>query len=134
MVAIDKLLTHGLYNKSKARSASQEYIEKLNIKTPSGDQIVGNLSGGNQQKVVIAKWLLNEPDIIILDEPTRGIDVGAKRDIYLLLGKLVQQGKAVIMISSEIPELMGVCDRIMVMCEGNFSGEVTREEFSRSAS
>ena len=131
MVAIDKLLTHGLYNKSKARSASQEYIEKLNIKTPSGDQIVGNLSGGNQQKVVIAKWLLNEPDIIILDEPTRGIDVGAKRDIYLLLGKLVQQGKAVIMISSEIPELMGVCDRIMVMCEGNFSGEVTREEFSQ---
>ena len=131
MVAIDKLLTHGLYNKSKARSASQEYIEKLNIKTPSGDQIVGNLSGGNQQKVVIAKWLLNEPDIIILDEPTRGLDVGAKRDIYLLLGKLVQQGKAVIMISSEIPELMGVCDRIMVMCEGNFSGEVTREEFSQ---
>ncbi|MFQ6840883.1 MAG: ATP-binding cassette domain-containing protein, partial [Agathobaculum sp.] len=131
MVAIDKLLTHGLYNKSKARSASQEYIEKLNIKTPSGDQIVGNLSGGNQQKVVIAKWLLNDPDVIILDEPTRGIDVGAKRDIYLLLGKLVQQGKAVIMISSEIPELMGVCDRIMVMCEGNLSGEVTRDEFSQ---
>nr|WP_297174913.1 sugar ABC transporter ATP-binding protein [uncultured Agathobaculum sp.] len=131
MVAIDKLLTYGLYNKSKARSASQEYIKKLNIKTPSGDQIVGNLSGGNQQKVVIAKWLLNEPDIIILDEPTRGIDVGAKRDIYLLLGQLVQQGKAVIMISSEIPELMGVCDRIMVMCEGNLSGEVTRDEFSQ---
>ena len=131
MVAIDKLLTHGLYNKHKARSASQEYIKKLNIKTPSGDQIVGNLSGGNQQKVVIAKWLLNEPDIIILDEPTRGIDVGAKRDIYLLLGSLVQQGKAVIMISSEIPELMGVCDRIMVMCEGNLSGEVKRDEFSQ---
>ena len=131
MVAIDKLLTHGLYNKHKARSASQEYIKKLNIKTPSGDQIVANLSGGNQQKVVIAKWLLNEPDIIILDEPTRGIDVGAKRDIYLLLGSLVQQGKAVIMISSEIPELMGVCDRIMVMCEGNLSGEVKRDEFSQ---
>ncbi|MFR3787343.1 sugar ABC transporter ATP-binding protein [Agathobaculum desmolans] len=131
MVAIEKLLTGGLYNKNKARSASQEYIEKLNIKTPSGDQIVGNLSGGNQQKVVIAKWLLNDPDIIILDEPTRGIDVGAKRDIYLLLGKLVQQGKAVVMISSEIPELMGVCDRIMVMCEGNLSGEVARDEFTQ---
>ena len=131
MVAIQKLLSHGLYNKNKARSASQEYIEKLNIKTPSGDQIVGNLSGGNQQKVVIAKWMLNEPDIIILDEPTRGIDVGAKRDIYLLLGKLVQQGKAVVMISSEIPELMGVCDRILVMCEGNLSGEVKRDEFSQ---
>ena len=131
MVAIKKLLTNGLYNKAKAHKASQEYIEKLNIKTPSVNQIVGNLSGGNQQKVVIAKWLLNEPDIIILDEPTRGIDVGAKRDIYLLLGNLVQQGKAVIMISSEIPELMGICDRILVMCEGNYSGEVQREEFSQ---
>ena len=131
MVAIKKLLTHGLYNKGKARRASEEYIEKLNIKTPSVDQIVGNLSGGNQQKIVIAKWLLNDPDIIILDEPTRGIDVGAKRDIYLLLGNLVRQGKAVIMISSEIPELMGICDRIMVMCEGNYSGEVSREEFSQ---
>ena len=105
--------------------------DRLNIKTPSADQIVGNLSGGNQQKIVIAKWLLNDPDIIILDEPTRGIDVGAKRDIYLLLGNLVRQGKAVIMISSEIPELMGICDRIMVMCEGNYSGEVSREEFSQ---
>ena len=131
MVAIKKLLSHGLYNKNKARAASMEYIKKLNIKPPSGDQITGNLSGGNQQKIVIAKWLLNDPDIIILDEPTRGIDVGAKRDIYLLLGKLVQQGKAVIMISSEIPELMGVCDRIMVMCEGNLSGEVQRGEFSQ---
>lgn len=131
MVAIRKLVSNGLYNKNKARNASAAYIEKLNIKTPSADQIVGNLSGGNQQKVVIAKWLLNDPDIIILDEPTRGIDVGAKRDIYLLLGNLVQQGKAVIMISSEISELMGVCDRIMVMCEGNLSGEVKREEFSQ---
>ena len=131
MVAIKKLLTNGLYDKGKARKASQAYIEKLNIKTPSGDQIGGHLSGGNQQKVVLAKWLLNEPDVIILDEPTRGIDVGAKRDIYLLLGNLVRQGKAVIMISSEIPELMGICDRIMVMCEGNYSGEVKREEFSQ---
>lgn len=131
MVAIRKLVSNGLYNKNKARNASAEYIQKLNIKTPSAEQIVGNLSGGNQQKVVISKWLLNDPDIIILDEPTRGIDVGAKRDIYLLLGSLVQQGKAVIMISSEISELMGVCDRIMVMCEGNLSGEVNREEFSQ---
>lgn len=131
MVAIKKLLTNGLYNKSKALKASQEYIEKLNIKTPSANQIVGNLSGGNQQKIVIAKWLLNEPEIVILDEPTRGIDVGAKRDIYVLLGKLVQQGKAVIMISSEIPELMGICDRIGVMCEGNYSGEVQRGEFTQ---
>ncbi len=131
VVAISKLLEHGLYSKKKARAASAEYIEKLKIKTPSSDQIVGDLSGGNQQKVVIAKWLLSEPDVIIMDEPTRGIDVGAKRDIYLLIGSLVQQGKAVIMISSEIPELMGVCDRIAVMSEGVLSGEVQREDFSQ---
>ena len=131
MVAIQKALVNGLYSQSKANKLSQEYIEKLNIKTPSGDQIVGNLSGGNQQKVVISKWLLNDPDIIIMDEPTRGIDVGAKRDIYLLIGSLVQQGKAVIIISSEIPELMGVCDRIAVMAEGHFAGEIGREDFSQ---
>ncbi len=131
MVAIEKLLSHGLYNRNKATVASNEYIEKLKIKTPSVNQIVGNLSGGNQQKVVVAKWLLNEPDVIILDEPTRGIDVGAKRDIYILLGQLAQQGKAIIMISSEIPELMGICDRVMVMCEGNYSGEVLREDFTQ---
>lgn len=133
MVAIKKLLHNGLYSKKLALKASQEYIEKLKIKTPSGNQIVGNLSGGNQQKVVLGKWLLNDPDIIILDEPTRGIDVGAKRDIYLLVGSLVQQGKAVIMISSEIPELMGVCDRIAVMAEGHLTGEVQRDEFSQEA-
>ncbi len=133
MVAIHKTLQNGLYSKTKARSVSDEYIKKLKIKTPSGDAIVNNLSGGNQQKVVISKWLLNDPDIIIMDEPTRGIDVGAKRDIYLLIGSLVQQGKAVIVISSEIPELMGVCDRIMVMAEGHLAGELSREEFSQES-
>ena len=133
MVAIKKALVNGLYSKAKARKLSSEYIDKLKIKTPSGDQIVGNLSGGNQQKVVISKWLLNDPDIIILDEPTRGIDVGAKRDIYLLIGNLVQQGKAVIVISSEIPELMGVCDRIAVMAEGHLSGVLSRDEFSQES-
>ena len=133
MVAIRKTLVNGLYSKAKARKVSEEYIGKLKIKTPSGDQIVGNLSGGNQQKVVISKWLLNDPDIIIMDEPTRGIDVGAKRDIYLLIGSLVQEGKAVIIISSEIPELMGVCDRIVVMAEGHSSGELERNEFSQES-
>lgn len=133
MVAIRKALSHGLYSKSVARKLSDEYIEKLKIKTPSADQIVQNLSGGNQQKVVISKWLLNDPDIIILDEPTRGIDVGAKRDIYLLIGSLVQQGKAVIIISSEIPELMGVCDRIVVMAEGHFAGELSRDQFNQES-
>ena len=124
MVAIKKLLSHGLYNKNKARAASMEYIKKLNIKTPSGDQITGNLSGGNQQKIVIAKWLLNDPDIIILDEPTRGIDVGAKYEIYQLILDLARDGKGVIMVSSEMPELLGICDRILVMSGGRLAGEV----------
>ena len=106
-------------------------IDRFSIICRNIAQSVGTLSGGNQQKVCFAKCYAAEPDVFILDEPTRGIDVGAKRDIYLLLGKLVQQGKAVIMISSEIPELMGVCDRIMVMCEGNLSGEVQRDAFSQ---
>ena len=110
---------------------AQKYVKDFRTKIVSLDDQIGSLSGGNQQKVVIARSLSTTPKVVILDEPTRGIDVGAKRDIYLLLGKLVQQGKAVIMISSEIPELMGVCDRIMVMCEGNLSGEVQRGEFSQ---
>ena len=89
------------------------------------------LSGGNQQKVVLAKWLLSEPDIIILDEPTRGIDVGAKRDIYLLMGELAKAGKAVLMISSEIPELMGLADRIIVLADGRLTGEILRKDFSQ---
>ena len=128
MVAIRKLLKNGLYSKSKAQQASEEYVEKLNIKTPSVDQIVGNLSGGNQQKIVIAKWLLNEPDIIILDEPTRGIDVGAKREIYVLMDELAKDGKAIIMVSSDMPEMLGMADRIMVMHEGHLMKELSREE------
>ena len=131
MVAIKKLLTNGLYDKGKARRASQEYIDKLNIKTPSADQIVGNLSGGNQQKIVIAKWLLNDPDIIILDEPTRGIDVGAKYEIYQLIIDLANEGKGVIMVSSEMPELLGVCDRILVMSGGQLAGEVDAKNTSQ---
>ena len=89
------------------------------------------MSGGNQQKVVIAKWLLTDPEIIIMDEPTRGIDVGAKRDIYLLIGELVKAGKSVPMISSEIQEVMGVADRILVMAEGRITGELERKDFSQ---
>ena len=128
---LDGVSERGVIDTDREYAVAVDYKKKLNTKCPTVEQNVGNLSGGNQQKIVIAKWLLNEPDIIILDEPTRGIDVGAKRDIYLLLGKLVQQGKAIIMISSEIPELMGVCDRIAVMSEGNLSGEVKRGEFSQ---
>ena len=103
----------------------------MNIKTPSQDTIVDNLSGGNQQKVVLGKWLIREPDILIMDEPTRGIDVGAKAEIYKLMGEFVKKGKAIIMISSELPEIIGMSDRCIVLHEGEFTGELDREEFSQ---
>ena len=107
-VSIGKLSNHGIVNDKKINEVSEKYIRELKIKTPDGNAIVGNLSGGNQQKVVLAKWLLDEPDIIIFDEPTRGIDIGAKRDIYLLINNLAKEGKAVIVISSEMAEVMGI--------------------------
>ena len=108
-----------------------DYIEKLNVKTPSSEELIMNLSGGNQQKVLVARCLLANPDIIIVDEPTRGIDVGAKAEIHSLLSDLVGQGKAVIMISSEMPEVMGMSDRIVVMHEGDVTGVLERDEFSQ---
>ena len=130
---LSRLFPRRVINHSQEVQISADYIQKLNIRTPSGAQIVGHLSGGNQQKVVLAKWLLTEPDIIILDEPTRGIDVAAKRDIYLLIGDMVKAGKAVIVISSEIPEVMGLSDRILVMAEGRVTGELSRPDFSQEA-
>ena len=99
------------------------------IKTPSMDSEIALLSGGNQQKVIIARWLLTEPDILIMDEPTRGIDVGAKAEIYRLIGELAKQGKAILIVSSELPEVMGVSDRIMVIRQGKIAGEFSRDEF-----
>lgn len=110
-----------------------EYVQKLNVKTPSNNELIMNLSGGNQQKVLIARCLLNNPDIMIVDEPTRGIDVGAKAEIHSLLSQMVGQGKAVIMISSEMPEVMGMSDRIVVMHEGDVTGILNRDEFSQEA-
>ena len=107
--------------------------DRLSIKTPNLEQTVNNLSGGNQQKVLIAKWLLTDPDILILDEPTRGIDVGAKAEIHRLMSNLVQQGKAIIMISSELPEILGMSDRILVMHEGRITGELSREEANQDS-
>jgi methyl-galactoside transport system ATP-binding protein len=99
-------------------------IKKLNIKTPSNKTLIKSLSGGNQQKVIVSRWLANNPDVFILDEPTRGIDVGAKYEIYAIIADLAAQGKSVIMISSELPELIGMADRIMVMCDGRVTGFV----------
>lgn len=113
------------------KSASADYIEKINVKTPSVATLIKSLSGGNQQKVVIAKWLLRNCDILIFDEPTRGIDVGAKNEIYKLMNQLAAQGKSIIMISSELPELLRMSDRIVVMCEGRLTGEIGIEEASQ---
>ena len=121
--------TSGLFiNKGKEREISQKYIKELDTKTPSADQLVVNLSGGNQQKVVIAKWLVKDCDILIFDEPTRGIDVGAKNEIYKLMNRLAADGKSIIMISSEMTEILRMSDRIVVMCEGKKTGEIAIEE------
>ncbi len=128
IVSIDKYIKAGFINHSQVLTDCEDQVNKLAIKTPSLYQITDNLSGGNQQKVLISKWLLNAPDILILDEPTRGIDVGAKAEIHKLMTKLVQAGKAVIMISSEMPEVLGMSDRVLVMHEGDLVGELPREE------
>ncbi|NIK79906.1 putative multiple sugar transport system ATP-binding protein [Paenibacillus castaneae] len=109
-------------------NVAEDFRKKLNIKTPSIHQKTGNLSGGNQQKVVLSKWIFTGPDLLILDEPTRGIDVGAKYEIYTIINQLAAQGKGILVISSELPELLGICDRIYVMNEGSFTGEVPRSE------
>ncbi|MDR0272948.1 MAG: ATP-binding cassette domain-containing protein, partial [Clostridiales bacterium] len=110
------------------RNAATDLFSAFGVRAPGIETLVGNLSGGNQQKVLLAKWMFADPDILILDEPTRGIDVGAKYEIYTLVNELISQGKSVLMISSEMPEILGMCDRIYVMNEGKMIGELSREE------
>jgi ribose transport system ATP-binding protein len=117
----------------KERTTAEKYVTELQIKTPSIEQVVQNLSGGNQQKVVLAKWLFTKSRVLIFDEPTRGIDVGAKVEIYKLMNALVEQGVAILMISSELPEALGMCDRILVMHEGRIAGELPRSEATQEA-
>ncbi len=112
----------------KEREITQEYIDKMATKTPSQEQVIGNLSGGNQQKVLIGRWLATHPNILILDEPTRGVDVGAKSEIYAIMNELVKQGVSIIMISSELPEILGMSDRIYVMAHGKMKGCISHEE------
>ena len=124
-----KAFCKGLFIDKKAeKETAEQYVEALKTKTPSVEQQVRNLSGGNQQKVVIAKWLTRNCDILIFDEPTRGIDVGAKSEIYTLMNNLVKQGKSIIMISSELTEVLRMSDRILIMCEGRKTGEISIEE------
>ncbi|MEV5739362.1 multiple monosaccharide ABC transporter ATP-binding protein [Microbispora rosea] len=122
------LSKRGWVNEYEEYRVAQQFRASMNIKAPSVDSVVGKLSGGNQQKVVLSKWILTEPDVLILDEPTRGIDVGAKYEIYTIINRLAEQGKAVLVISSELPELLGLCDRIYTLSEGRVTGEVPREE------
>lgn len=133
LVNLWDLANNGIRARQLEMNAASEQIEKLNIKCSGLEQQTVNLSGGNQQKVVLAKWILSAPDILILDEPTRGIDVGAKREIFTIMNELVSQGKSVLFISSELPELLGMCDRIYVMNEGAIIGELDKKDFSQEA-
>jgi inositol transport system ATP-binding protein len=130
--SIDSFNMGFFLNKKKINQATQDQKDKLDIKTPGMGQLIKNLSGGNQQKVLVARWLLTGPDIFIVDEPTRGIDVGAKSEIHKLLSLLAKEGKAVIMISSEMPEILGMSDRILVMHEGKLTGEVMRKDATQT--
>jgi putative multiple sugar transport system ATP-binding protein len=128
LARLDKVCSNGVIDTTAEKNVAEEMTEAMGTKTPSIDQKVGNLSGGNQQKALLGKWMFTEPEVLILDEPTRGIDVGAKYDIYCLINKMVEEGKSVIMISSEMPELIGMCDRIYVMNEGVLRGELDAKE------
>ncbi len=128
MASLDKIKKNGLLQLGAEKTRTQSFIQKLRISTPNVDQFVQNLSGGNQQKVVLAKWLASESRVLIFDEPTRGIDVGAKIEVYNLMNTLVENGAAVIMVSSEMPELLGMSDRILVIHEGRLAGEFSRAE------
>ena len=130
---LSEVSKNSVINKDKEYAVAVEYKEKLKTKCPTVEQNVGNLSGGNQQKVLLAKWMFADPDILILDEPTRGIDVGAKYEIYCIMNQLATEGKTVIMISSELPELLGMCDRLYIMNEGRIVGEMQAEEATQES-
>ena len=128
LASLKSFVSFGLVNANEEFKKASEYRESMNIKAPSVLSVVGQLSGGNQQKVVLSKWINVDPDVLILDEPTRGIDVGAKYEIYLIIQRLAAEGKGIIVISSELPELIGICDRIYAIAEGRITGEVERKD------
>lgn len=126
--SLSSFTSKGLISSQKEKTFVDALIKRLQIKTHSSETAAGNLSGGNQQKVVIAKWIGIGPKLLILDEPTRGVDVGAKREIYQLMNELTGHGVAIIMVSSELPEVLGMSDRIVVVHEGHITGELSKEE------
>lgn len=131
LASLGRYIYGGYTHKKKEHQEVRQMFQKMNVKTPSMETEISKLSGGNQQKVLLARWMLCNPEIMILDEPTRGIDVGAKFEIYKLITEIVQENKVVIMVSSELPELLGMCDRIYIMCQGKISGCISKEEFSQ---
>lgn len=131
LASLKNFFFSGFAHKKKEREAVTEMFEKMNVKTPSMSTEISKLSGGNQQKVLLTRWMLCDPEVMILDEPTRGIDVGAKFEIYKLMTDIVKEQRAVVMVSSELPELLGMCDRIYIMCQGRITGCVERNEFSQ---
>lgn len=133
LAALKKVKSGELIDDNKEIKIAEEYRKKMNIKCPNIMQKAGNLSGGNQQKVVLSKWIFTEPDVLILDEPTRGIDVGAKYEIYTIINKLVSEGKSIIVISSELPEVLGISDRVYIMNEGRIVGELDKSEASQES-
>jgi len=133
LASLKKVSSLGVIDENRENVAANEYRERLRIKCAGLDQRVESLSGGNQQKVVLGKWIMSDPDVLILDEPTRGIDVGAKYEIYTIINRLAAEGKAILMISSEMPELLGMCDRIYVVNEGEIAGEFGRAEATQES-
>ena len=129
MASLKDFLKRGLVDDNREYVVASEYRESMNIKAPSVNSVVGKLSGGNQQKVVLSQWINTKPEVLILDEPTRGIDVGAKYEIYTIIQNLADSGKGVIVISSELPELLGICDRVYAIAEGRITGEVEKKDF-----
>ena len=133
MPCLKKISSHSVIKPKREVEVTKKYEKSLRIKTPTMEQLVKNLSGGNQQKVVLAKWLAMDPEVIIFDEPTRGIDVGAKQEIYDIMNDLANQGKAIVMISSDMEELIGMSDRVVVLCKGRMAGSLTKEEISQES-
>jgi len=133
MPCLERISSRKIIKKQKEVEVTEQYEKSLRIKTPTIEQRVKNLSGGNQQKVVLAKWLVMNPEIIIFDEPTRGIDVGAKQEIYEIMNNLANEGKAIIMISSDMEELIGMSDRVVVLCKGRMAGSLDRDEISQES-
>ncbi len=130
MASLEKLTKYGFLNKSKEKEIAERHVKSLVIKTPSIKTTVQSLSGGNQQKCIVARWMEINPRVLILDEPTRGIDVGAKYEIYLLMKQIVENGGAIILISSELPEVLNMSNRVLTICDGRVTGEFDPRETS----